>query len=162
MATIDYFLKIDGVAGESNDERHRGEIEVQSFSWGETVSASSGPGGGGGAGKVQRGDFTVVKRLDKSSPVLMIGCATGQHFRTAELTARKAGGAQREFFRITLEDVLISAYQTSGSPDGTAPQTDQITLSFARLAMGYKEQKPDGSLGDEVTGKFDFVANRKL
>jgi type VI secretion system secreted protein Hcp len=92
----------------------------------------------------------------------MIGCATGQHFRTAELTARKAGGAQREFFRITLEEVVISSYQTAGSGDGTAPQTDQITLSFERLAMGYKEQKPDGSLGEEVTGKFDFVANRRL
>ena len=162
MATIDYFLKIDGVAGESTDERHRGEIEVQSFSWGEAQQTGAGPGGGGGAGRVQRADFSFVKRLDKSSPVLMIGCATGQHFRTAELTARKAGGAQREFFRITLEEVRISAYSTSGSPDGTAPLTDQVTLSFERLAMGYKEQKPDGSLGEEEIGKFDFAANRRL
>ena len=36
MAQVDYFLKIDGVDGESGDDKHKGEIEVESFSWGET------------------------------------------------------------------------------------------------------------------------------
>ena len=46
MAQIDYFLKIDGIEGESSDDKHKGEIEVESFSWGATQAGSPGPGGG--------------------------------------------------------------------------------------------------------------------
>ena len=48
---FDAFLKIDGIEGESTDKTHPGEIEIQSFSWGVSNTASGGAGGGGGAGK---------------------------------------------------------------------------------------------------------------
>ena len=32
MSDVDYFLKIDGIKGESQDTKHAGEIEIQSFS----------------------------------------------------------------------------------------------------------------------------------
>lgn len=51
-ATVDYFLKIDGITGESRNEKHAGEIDVLSFSWGAVQTGSTGTGGGGGAGKV--------------------------------------------------------------------------------------------------------------
>ncbi|HEY7575111.1 MAG TPA: type VI secretion system tube protein Hcp, partial [Thermoanaerobaculia bacterium] len=34
MAKTDYFLKIDGIEGESQDGKHKGEIDVLSWSWG--------------------------------------------------------------------------------------------------------------------------------
>src|SRR5438045_2935909 len=47
-AASDMFLKIDGVKGESSDERHKDQIEILSFSWGSTNSAiGSGSSGGG-------------------------------------------------------------------------------------------------------------------
>ena len=33
-AAADYFLKLEGVKGESKADKHKGEIEIQSFSWG--------------------------------------------------------------------------------------------------------------------------------
>ena len=162
MAQVDYFLKIDGVPGESTDDKHKGEIDVESFSWGETQSGTSGHGGGGGAGKVSAQDFHFVKKMDKASPVLMIGCATGTHYKTAILTARKAGGGQQEYLKITMEEVLISSYQTGGSGSSDVVPMDQISLNFAKLEISYKEQKPDGSLGAEVKQKYDFSANKKI
>lgn len=162
MAQADYFLRIEGMQGESADDRHRGEIEVESFSWGAAHAGGAVQGGGGAvAGRVQPQDLQVVKRVDKSSPLLMIGCATGQHFRTAVLAGRKAGAGQQDYLKITLEDVAISSYQTGGSASTVVP-TDQITLRFSTLELSYREQKPDGSLGGEVRQKFDFVANRKV
>ncbi len=32
---VDYFLKIDGIAGESTDDKHKEWIDVLSFSWGD-------------------------------------------------------------------------------------------------------------------------------
>ena len=162
MAQVDYFLKIDGVDAESGDEKHKGEIELESFSWGEQQSGTSGRGGGAGAGKVQPQDFSFVKRVDKSSPVLLIGCATGQHFKNAVLTARKAGGGQQDYLKVTMEDVLISSYQVGGSAHSDVVPMDQVTLNFAKLEMSYKGQQADGTLSGEVKQKYDFAANVKL
>ena len=48
---VDYFLKLDGIQGESVDSKHKDEIQIQSWSWGASqVSSVAGPGGSG-AGK---------------------------------------------------------------------------------------------------------------
>jgi len=163
MAQVDYFLKIDGVEAESTDKgKHAGEIEVESFSWGETNSGTAGHGGGGGAGKVVSQDFHFVKKLDKSSSQLFIACATGKHFKTAVLSARKAGGEQLDYFKVTMEDVLVSSYQIGGSAHSDVVPTDQVSLNFAKLEVSYKEQKADGSLGGEAKQKYDFAGNVKV
>ena len=40
---VDYFLKVDGIPGESADAKHKDEIDVLAFSWGvsQTEAASS-------------------------------------------------------------------------------------------------------------------------
>ena len=54
MAAFDYFLRLDGIPGESVDAKHKGEIDVLSWSWGEIAAdAGAAPGGGAGAGKVR-------------------------------------------------------------------------------------------------------------
>jgi type VI secretion system secreted protein Hcp len=57
MALVDYFLKIDGIQGESPDKTHKAEVEIESFSWGETNTGTALQGGGMGSGKVQMQDF---------------------------------------------------------------------------------------------------------
>ena len=42
LMAIDLFLKIEGITGESQDARHRGAIELQSFSFGEQESGHAG------------------------------------------------------------------------------------------------------------------------
>jgi len=83
---VDYFLKLDGIPGESTDAKHKDEIDTLAFSWGVSQSGSSGPGGGGGAGKAVFEDLLVVARTSKASPKLLLACASGQHIKTAVLT----------------------------------------------------------------------------
>src|ERR1051325_10123519 len=125
MAAVDYFLKIDGIEGESRDLKHKGEIELEAFSWGAANEGGAAAGGGGGAGKVHVQDLHVTKKLDKASPLLFLACATGRHIKSAVLTARKALKEQQEFLVVKLNDLLVSSYQTGGSgggaPGGQAP-----------------------------------------
>ena len=95
MAAVDYFLKFDGIKGESTDAKHKDEIDVEAWSWGETHAGAGPSGGGGGAGKVSMQDFQFVMGLNKASIGLMKACATGQHIKTATLSARKAGKGSR-------------------------------------------------------------------
>jgi type VI secretion system secreted protein Hcp len=159
---IDYFLKIDSIPGESLDAKHKGEIDVQAWSWGETNPVPpSAPGGGGGAGKVQMQDFNFTARMSKASPNLMLACASGKHFKSAVLTARKAGKPQAEFLTFSLSDVLVSAYQTGGAEGEVVPM-DSVSLNFSKIQVEYKQQNPDGSLGASIKAGWDVKQNKKF
>jgi type VI secretion system secreted protein Hcp len=161
MAAFDYFLRVDGIQGESADAKHKGEIDVLSWSWGETQPTPPGPGGGGGAGKVEMSDLTIVTRVSKASPHLLLACASGKHMKSAVLTGRKAGKGQQEFLTFSLSDILVSSYQT-GASASVEPPTDSVSLNFAKIQVEYKEQKADGSLGETVKVGWDRKANKQL
>ena len=158
---IDYFLKIDGISGESVDAKHKGEIDVEAWSWGETHPASPGAGGGGGAGKVQMQDLNFSAKFSTASPDLILACASGKHFKSAVLTARKAGKEQLEFLTFSLSDVLVSAYQTGGVEGDVVPG-DSVSLNFAKIQVEYKAQKPDGSLGASIKAGWDVKQNKQF
>jgi type VI secretion system secreted protein Hcp len=162
MATVDYFLKIEGIEGESTDSKHKGEIDLESWSWGESQSGSHSAGGGGGAGKVHMQDFHFVMRMNKASPKLMLACANGQHITKAIMTMRKAGKEQQEYAKITMSDLLISSYQTGGSAKGDIIPLEQISLNYAKIEFEYKEQKADGTLGGAVKAGWDQKANKPV
>ena len=105
MAAVDYFLKIDGIEGESKADKHTGEIDLESFSWGATQSGSFATGGGGGSGKVSMQDFHFTMGINKAGPALFLACAQGDHIPKAVLTCRKAGKEQQEFLKVSLEPV---------------------------------------------------------
>lgn len=162
MAAVDYFLKIDGIKGESQDAKHKDEIELESFSWGETNSGTHAAGGGGGAGKVQMQDFHFVMRMNKASPELFLACAEGRHIKQAILTCRKAGKEQQEFLKVTFSDLLISSYQTGGSAGSDVIPMDQVSLNFTQIKMEYKPQKADGTLDAAVTAGWNVKTNKKV
>ena len=154
MAAVDYFLKIDGIQGESKADKHKDEIDIESFSWGETQSGTFAVGGGGGAGKVSMQDFHFTMRVNKASPTVFLACAQGDHIKNAILTCRKAGRDQREFMKVTMNDVLVSSFQIGGA-GGVVP-TDQISLNFAKIEVEYKEQDATGKLVASIKKWFDL------
>jgi type VI secretion system secreted protein Hcp len=156
----DYLLEVDGIKGESSDSKHKDTIEIQSFSWGNSNSGSHGSGGGGGAGKVNFQDFHFTTSVNKASPKLMQFCATGEHIKKAVLFVRKQGKDQQEAYTVTLEDLLVSSYQSGGSEGSGALPVDQFSLNFSKIKFEYKPQKADGTLDGPVTGTWDVKANK--
>lgn len=162
MAVVDYFLKLDGVEGESQDEKFKGSIDLESWSWCQNQSGTHGGGGGGGAGKVQMQDFHFVMNYNKASPTLFMKCASGQHIPSAVLTCRKAGGKQEIYLTVKMTDLLVSAYQTGGSTNGSIVPTDQISVNFAKIEFDYKEQKADGTMVNAGKAGWDLKKNVKI
>jgi type VI secretion system secreted protein Hcp len=156
MAAADYFLKIDGIEGESKADKHTGEIDLESFSWGATQSGSFAAGGGGGSGKVSMQDFHFTMGINKAGPALFLACAQGDHIPKAILTCRKAGKEQQEFLKVSFSDILVSSYQTGGSGGADILPVDQISLNFAKIEIEYKEQQKTGALAGSVKKFFDL------
>jgi type VI secretion system secreted protein Hcp len=159
MAAVHYFLDIDSIDGESQDDKHKDEIDILSWSWGETQAGSSAYGGGGGAGKVSMQDFNFSMHVNKASPKLLLACATGQHIASALLTCRKAGKEQQEYMKVKFSDLLISSFQTGGSQGDVVP-VDQITFNFAKIEYEYYPQKKDGTLDAKVPVWYDLKLNK--
>jgi type VI secretion system secreted protein Hcp len=160
LPAAEYFLKIDGVDGESADAKHKGEIKLESFSWEESNPGGGvSAGGGAGAGKVQVGDLRCAARTSKASPRLALACASGQHFPSAVLTVRRTAGTKLEFLRISLDEVVVSSYAVAGSTD---PPTDEFALAFARIRVEYTPQAPSGKAGTPVQVGWDVVRAREI
>ncbi|BDI04865.1 Hcp family type VI secretion system effector [Sphaerotilus microaerophilus] len=145
--TIDCHIKFDGVTGEATHKDHKGEIEVLSWSWGAS-NASGLAGGGSGMGKGSASDFNFMHKYDKASPVLAKQCASGKHFPTVVMTARKSGEGQKDFFKVSMKEVFITSVQPSGSSGGEIMES--VSMSYKDIEFSYKPQDDKGGLGGEV------------
>jgi type VI secretion system secreted protein Hcp len=156
----DYFLKIDGIPGESGDAKHKDEIELVAFSWGVTQSAPMpGVGAGAGAGRAKFKDFQVVMHVSKASPQLFLASVSGKHIKEANLSVRRAGkGQQVEYLKIKLSDVFITSFEEDGT--GDQPQ-ETVAFNFSRIDVNYAPQQPTGALGAAVSASWDLSANIK-
>jgi type VI secretion system secreted protein Hcp len=163
MAQVDYFLKIDGIDGESTDDKFKKNIELESWSWGESNSGGFSHGTGGGAGKVSMQDFHFVMLMNNASASLAQACAGGTHIAFAELNCRKAGTTPQVFLKIKMSDVLVSSYQTGGSSHGEIVPTDQISINFAKIEYAYGKQDAKGTVAslDQKMG-YDLKLNKKV
>lgn len=162
-AAVDYFLKIEGIDGESRVEGHEEWIDVVSFT--QTAASPGGTstrGGGGGAGKVEFSDIMVMKQIDKATPKLMLACATGQHIPRARLVCRREGegGQQEAFLEIHLENILITSWSTEGHTE--EHPMESISISFDRITLIYRTFHPTGELAAEVVRGWDIKAKQAI
>jgi type VI secretion system secreted protein Hcp len=156
---VDIFLKIDGIKGESKDEKHPNEIDVLSWSWGLNQSGSFHMGSGGGTGKVNVHDFNFTHYSDAATTDLMKACANGKHLKNAALVVRKAGENPLEYMKITMDDVLVSSVQAGGS-HGDERQQESVSLNFAKVKVEYATQTAKGGSGTTGTMTWDIPGNK--
>ena len=155
----DYFLKIDGIAGESLDARHRDEIEVLAFSWGESHPGTPSPGAAISGGKVMIEPFNFTTLVSSASPKLMLLGANGNSVKNAVFVARRAGATQNEYLKVTMHDVTVAAYHLGGD-DGDVP-VEEISLRFSKVTVDYRPQKPTGALGAAIHMGWDVKNNKE-
>ena len=152
---IEYFLKLDGIQGESLSAKHSNEIELHSWSWGASNPVHM-DGSGMSAGKVSFADISVSKPVDKSSAKLLELCCTGKHITTGVLSCSKSTGDKNpgDYLTIKLTEIAITAFQGGGS-NGEATGTESVSFAFAKFELDYKIQAKDGTLTAAGTASWD-------
>jgi type VI secretion system secreted protein Hcp len=155
MAQVDYFLKLDGISGESLNPDYKENIDVESWSWGVSNSGNAiGRAAGGGAGKVSAQDIHFTVPFSKASPQVAQACTNGKHIPSATLTGIDSGRSSLDFLTIKLTEVFVTNWETSAGGD---KPTDQFTLNFAKMEIDYRPQNPDGALGEASPAVLDFA-----
>lgn len=142
-AHVDFYLKLDGIDGESSADGHKGQIEILSFSFGVDQQGSSASGGGAGAGKPTLSDFHFSMATSKASPKLFLFCATGQHIPSATFVIHRDGDTNA-YYKVVLQDILVTSFQSSGSAHGDVVPTDQFSLNYAEVK--FEHTAADGTV----------------
>jgi type VI secretion system secreted protein Hcp len=135
MAAFDAFLKIDGVPGESQDSKHRDEIDIVAFTQAVAAPGTNAP------------TFSFSMRQNRSSPLLYAYCAGGSNVTSMVFTLRSEGATMIEFLKCTLSDATITSIHTAGATTGLDPApTDDFMVTFRKIEWLYRYQTSTGSI----------------
>ena len=165
---VNAYLLIDGVDGPSTSRTNH--IDILSYSWGVAQTAVYGSGASGQEAKAGRADFsnlTIMKVLDKTSPLLADHCASGNILSKVYILYDKpVGDKQQAYYRIWIKDALITSVQNSGSNENPS---ESVSFAYQAVEVAYAPEKDDGSLDAAVRKGYnletltpDFAADDPL
>jgi len=142
------FFKVKGakhgeIQGEAQDQKHKNEIEVLSWSWG--MQGKSSIGGGTATGKATMRELRIVKKVDKASTALMGALRTNEVIKEGILTLRKTGTSKIEYLKITIQDGRVMALDVEAGDDSGSPTLiERVAFSFNKISVEYTPQGGDG------------------
>lgn len=159
---IDVYLQIDGIKGESTDDKHKDWIECTSVNWGvsQPRSATASTGGGHTAERCVHEEVEFTKLADLSSPILLQTCAAGKTIPKAKLEFMRADGQgdRIKYFEIELENVLIGSVKPEVKEGAIIQET--VGLKFSKIKWKYTQQKVTGGAGGNTSGGWDLATNK--
>ena len=152
---VNAYLIIDGRPGPSTSKTNA--IDILSFSFGASQTSTIGVGSSGGesrSGRANLSDVSIMKVVDKTSPLLFDDCVTGNYLKKVDIIYDKPmGDQQEEYYKIHMEDALITSIQHSGSNENPM---ESITFAFSKIKVSYNPEA-DGALKGFIDKGFDVL-----
>jgi len=159
---VDMFMKIEGVDGESTDDKHKKWIELLSFNHGvsQPTSGASASGGRTG-GRADFDDFAAVKTIDNSTPDLNIKCAKGEHIPKIEVECCLATGDKHTFMKYTMEDCIVTSVRPGGSSEGETRPVEEATFGYGKIKWEYTAIDHKGAPGATTDRTWNLEENKQ-
>jgi type VI secretion system secreted protein Hcp len=154
---VDYFLKLDGIDGESADSNHKNEIQLMSWSWGASQVSSVAGTGGSGAGKVSLSDFSVVVHVDKSTPKFFKSIGLGTHIATGTMSAVKSGAQGKPYLKVDFKELFVTNLQISAASE---IPTASVSFSYNEIKIDYSVQNDQGNLASTGAVTYNTKENK--
>lgn len=158
----DAYLQIEGIKGESADERHKDWIEVSNVTWSvhQPRAAAVSTAGGMTSGRAVLSDVTFKKLADLSSPILQQTCAMGKTIPKAKFEFMRADGEGKpiKYYEVELENVMISGVTPNSGDGGTL--IEHVHLAYSKMKWKYTKQSVRGGTEGNTAGGWDAAANK--
>lgn len=161
---FDAFLKIEGIDGDSTDDKHKSWMEIMAFNFAidRGISQSSSGGGGMASGRPNWTQLEIVKTIDKSTPLLFKALAEAQAIK--KVTLELCRGQKQKFMQYVMEDCMISSYSPNGNPGGADElPTESVSIAFSSMEFIYTDtdQRTGAPKGD-IMHKYDLSADKSV
>jgi len=163
----DMFINIDGIKGDSTDDKHKDWIELESYCqrMHQPMGGARSAQGVHTGGRVEHDDFVLTKRLDKASPLLAEYCCTGKHIPNIRFELCRAMGEKTTFMVYTFKDTIIASVQTSGSANTEDPiPMEEVTLRYGEIQWEYTptDIASGAKKGPAVKSGWSVWTNKKM
>src|SRR4051794_22965559 len=128
------FVKIDGIAGSSTDEQHKGQIEALSFNWSAKLKEGKDAKDGAGGAAAEPHDALLLKPVDAATPRLMVALAKGETIPevTVDVRGTVAGGKAQQVY---LQYVFTSVKLTVVSHTVVGSAQEQVQFSYRTVRI---------------------------
>lgn len=157
-------LEIDGIKGESTAKSGKDQIEILSFSNGQSMPLThSASNTSRASGRADHQDFTFTKYLDLATPTLCEKCASGEEIKSIKLHLWKADGkgAPLEFLTYAFEACIITSISMGGSESGQPTDTVSFNYMTAKWTYNQQESAKGGKKG-KSEGGWSLKENKKI
>jgi type VI secretion system secreted protein Hcp len=159
---IDAYLQIEGIKGESSDDKHRDWIEVSHVAWGvhQPRAATVSTAGGHTNGRAELQNIIFHKLADLSSPILLQTCAAGKTIPRAVFEFMRADSDSKPitYFKIELENVMIANVLPDSGEGGTI--SEHVQLAYSKIKWSYTRQSIRGGAQGTTSGGWDLASNK--
>lgn len=159
---VDAYLQIEGVKGESTDDKHREWIEISDVSWNvyQPRATTVSTAGGQTTGRAELSEITFKKLADLASPILQQTCAMGKTIPKAKFEFMRADGNGTPicYYTVEIENVMISGVTPNSGDGGTL--TEQVHLAYSKMKWKYTKQGIKGGTEGSTSGGWDCAANK--
>jgi type VI secretion system secreted protein Hcp len=159
---VDAYLQIDGIKGESTDERHRDWVEVSNviYAVNQPRAESLSTAGGHTSGRAELYPLTFKKLADIASPVLLQTCATGKTIAKAVFEFMRADGEGKPipYFKIELENLMVASVTPDSGEGGII--VERVQLAYAKIKWTYTRQSIRGGTQGNSSGGWDCNLNK--
>jgi type VI secretion system secreted protein Hcp len=154
---VDYYLKLDGVDGESQDANFKNQIQIMSWSWGASQVSSVSGTGGSGAGKADLSDFSIMTSFDKATPKFFKSICAGQHIKTGTMSAVKSGAEGKPYLKVDFEELFVTSLQISASSE---IPTISVAFSYNQIKVDYSTQNEQGTVTSTGAVTYNTKQNK--
>jgi type VI secretion system secreted protein Hcp len=154
---VDYFLKLQGAQGESQQTNFSSQVKVLSWNFGGYSESSVGRTSGSGAGKVTMQPLNIVCEMDAGFTKMAGFLTQGKHVTEGVLSAVKNGSNNKAYITITIKEVFVAKLSVQASSQ--VPVVN-VSLTYKSIETEYKKQNEQGNLETAGTHTYDASTNQ--
>lgn len=155
------YMKFAAINGAVTTEGFSKWIELDSFHWG--VGRAIGTAARGSLSRehseVSISEITVTKRMDASSPKLLLDALAGKLDNKVDIKmTTTTKGKVETFLTLKLEDTGISGYSVSSGGD---MPVESLSLNFTKISETFTAHEP-GITGSPETVGYDLTLMKTI
>lgn len=152
----DIYLKLDGIEGESTDSKHIKWLDIISFEHSSSQSVQTGIPDVSGRGVFDV--FTIVHKVDKTTPKFQEACMKGTRISNAELNVcRVIAGAQTVIYKVKFEGLKVvnARVYVEEYEDGTYATLEEVKFLTSKQTWTASTISIDNENGGNIEASYD-------
>jgi type VI secretion system secreted protein Hcp len=161
------FVLFDGIEASTFDTRYPGAARLIAFDqvMQQPTLGSATAGGDATAGRVDHGDFNIVKRIDAASPVLALYCSAGATIPKVTISLAEESEDLEPFYEFVLDRVMVRTMEPSlpvefGHASQSIAPIEKIGLRYQKITWRYTFQGQDRGGRGSIQHYWDLYQNR--